>query len=399
MTAQLLAAEGLSYDPRSRVAAKEVAQQVVQEIGAHPDLALLFVTGHHEAALPDVLKSVRNILGPCPLAGCTASGVIGGGREIQEGPAIALWCARLPNTRVQAYKLQYEPEESGEGGYIRGWLDCSREASVVLLADPTTLPAEPFLTSLRKEGRVPYIIGGLAGASAPSAPVHLFHNEELLTGGAVGLVFEGRAQLQPVVSQGCRPVGQPFRITRSEENLIYELERNPAFEALNQVLLALDDRDRMHFQMGPQVGLRAVEAAAQGEVGSAGFLIRPVVAVDPESGTLAVGGAVEEGTTLQFHARDQDSAHRELESLLELSTALSPEVAGALLFSCHGRGTHLFREADHDIGLIRRYYPKLPASGMFAGGEIGPVCGQPYIHGFTASIGLLVDRGADYSAP
>jgi small ligand-binding sensory domain FIST len=106
-----------------------------------------------------------------------------------------------------------------------------------------------------------------------------------------------------------------------------------------------------------------------------------------------VGEAVEVGQTVQFHVRDADSADEDLRRTLEReSTALAGRrAAGALLFTCNGRGSRLFTEPDHDAGLVAEMLGEIPVAGFFCAGEIGPVGGQNYLHAFTASIALFPD--------
>ena len=95
------------------------------------------------------------------------------------------------------------------------------------------------------------------------------------------------------------------------------------------------------------------------------------------------------GQTIQFQVRDADSAREDLRQILEIER-LSP-VAGALLFSCNGRGKGLFGEANHDVGALRNALGDIPVAGFFAAGELGPVSGRNFVHGFTASMLLFRD--------
>lgn len=387
----ICAAEGLSERTTLADAVREVCDPILEDMGGSPDIAVLFVTPHHIEHAEDLTAALQAELKFDALTGCTASGVIAKGKEVQSGPGIALWCARLPGCRAQSFRLYLEKGE--EGGLVRGWPNAGEDASLVLLADPFTFPTDPFLNSLRKEHKSPRLLGGLAGGTTRSKEVRLFSNDQVVSDGAVGLVMDGAAELCPLVSQGCRPIGTPFRITRAEQNFIYELEGVSAYQTLTTMMQELEEEDRMHFQSGPQVGLFAVEGGSKAEKSGAGYLIRPLVGVDSQSGAVAIGAFVEEGAMMQFHARDEKSAHRELQGMLEFSSAMNPKVAGGLLFSCNGRGSHMFEQPNHDVELIRKYYPDLPVTGMFANGEIGPVFGKPYLHGFTASIGLLTQSG------
>ncbi len=388
---QMRAADGLSTRADTRSAVREAVRAVAEGVGAHPDVALVFFTPHHKDAAGEILERIHDFLMPDALAGCTAAGVIGGGREVQEGPGLVIWAARLPGCRVESFRLRLE---HGEGGaVVRGWREAGPEGGVVLLADPAVFPAGSFLQSLRRSPDLPPLVGGLASGGPEPGDNVLLAGEEVAEGGAVGIVLEGSALLQPVISQGCRPVGDSFVVTRCERGTIYELSGDPAYDKLRDLLRELDEEERRSFVRAPQVGLRTLKGRPGEEPGHSGFLIRGLTDVDAITGTMEVAELVEEGTELQFHTRDAHTAHRELVDMLQLASALYPRPVSGLLFDCGGRGVHMFGEPDHDVRQLRRFYPDLPVAGMFAAGEIGPVCGKPYLHGFSASLGLIVEKG------
>lgn len=380
-------AEALSTRADTAAACREALEKAEASAGPNPDVALVFLSPHHASRSQEVLEAARGMLGADSVAGCTASGVIGGGREVQRGPGLAVWCARLPGTRVQAFHLRLE--ETKHGSFVRGWPEVDASASAVLLGDPFTFPVEPFLNSLRRGKRAPRLVGGVASAFERPGGNRLLADDRVYNGGAAGFVMAGAFALQPLVSPGCRPVGKPFVVTRCQGRVIYELGGAPASETLGEMMRGLDEKDRLRFSQAPQVGLRAVSDKATGE-SAGGYLIRGLVSVDPQAGSLAVTEHVRTGLQLQFHARDSDSAHEELQNLLELASGLQADAAGALMFCCTGRGEHMFRAPDHDVAAVRAYFPRLPVAGMFAAGEIGPVLGQPYLHGFTASLAFVV---------
>ena len=124
------------------------------------------------------------------------------------------------------------------------------------------------------------------------------------------------------------------------------------------------------------------------DFGPGDFLIRNVLGADRAAGALAVAGTVELGETVQFQVRDADSADEDLRALL----AEAPAAHGALVFTCNGRGTHLFPEPDHDAMVVSESLNGAPVAGMFCAGELGPIGGHNFMHGFTASVVLLSVR-------
>jgi small ligand-binding sensory domain FIST len=385
-SARAVVAESVSAHEDTAVAITEVIEEVREAIGRGPDLVTVFFSPHHRSKVRVILDSIQQELMPGHLVGSSMAGVVGGGREMQAGPGIALWAARLPGTEVFTYHLELEEEKSR----IIGWPDMPESASTALIAEPFSFPLEPFFISLRTLADLPVILGGIAsGADRRGENVMLF-DHAITTEGAVGFVLDGSFRLEPVVAQGCRPVGPQFKVTRCEGNVMLELGGRPAYGELSEVLIAIGEEERQKFMRAPHVGIQPLTNRS-GEPGR-DMLVRGVMGVDPDAGAVAVTDQVGEGMSVQFQARDREAAHAELSGALELSGSFCPRVLGALQFSCTGRGIQLFQRADHDVGTIHDYWPDLPVSGAFVAGEIGPVCGLPYIHGLATCVALLVEN-------
>jgi small ligand-binding sensory domain FIST len=379
------AADAISTHGDVEAAVEEVGSALEEKIGRGPDLLLIYLSAEHRDAAGLVLRRLQRRLAPDVVAGCTVSGAVGGGRELQSGPCLSAFAARLPGTRVQAFHLRHDEEAA----VVHGWPDVGTDASILLFPDPFTFPIEPFLESLRTQrAELPAVVGGLASGANRAGGNVLFTDDGIFEHGAAGVVLRGSVRLAPLVSQGCRPVGPVLQVTRSERNIVYELGGKPAYEGLAEMLSDLEEDERRRFMRAPHVGLRPLTSSSGEEARD--FLVRGVTGVDPEQGAIALAESVQDGSILQFQARDREAAHKELESLLDMASSFHARPFGALLFPCTGRGLHLFQQADHDIAAIHRHWEGLPVSGFFAAGEIGPVCGKPYVHGLSASLALLV---------
>jgi small ligand-binding sensory domain FIST len=380
-----VAAAAHSTHGEVEAAIAEVGDALAGSIGRGADLLTVHFTADHREHAGLILRRLQRRLAPESLAGCTVSGVVAGGREFQSGPVLSAMALRLPGSRVQAFHLDLDEE----AGVVHGWPDVGADAGVVLMPDPFTFPVAPFLDSLRKQRPdLPAIVGGIASGASRAGSNVLLTEDGMHERGAVGFVIQGGVRLEAIVAQGTRAIGPSLRVTRSEKNVVYELGGRPAYEGLSAVLEELGEEERGGFMRAPHVGLRPV-ASDSGEDG-ADCLVRGVMGVDPEAGAIAIAEPVHDGLVLQFQTRDRDAADRELHALLEMASSYHPRALAAFLFPCTGRGLHLFQEADHDVTALHRHWPGLPVSGFFAAGEIGPVCGRPYVHGLTASIGLLV---------
>jgi small ligand-binding sensory domain FIST len=323
-------------------------------------------------------------LAPRNLLGCVTEGVIAGGREVEDGPALAVWAASLPGAEITPFHAS--GFETDDGVEIAGFPDPDGARLVTLLVDPFTFPAGPFLSALNLEYPGLPVVGGMAtGAGRPRAQA-LIVDDEIHEEGAAGALISGVPVLT-VVSQGCSPIGADAVVTGAEGNVVFELAGQPALERLRSEIAALPaERQRLAAE-GILVGIVIDENRSEYRRGD--YLMRGLLGADQESGAIAVGDEVRVGQTLRFHVRDAHSADEDLNESLDAALAgASP--AGALLFTCNGRGTRMFPEPDHDARAIARALAGESLGGMFCAGEIGPVGGAAFLHGFTATMAVFL---------
>jgi small ligand-binding sensory domain FIST len=372
-------------------AAGEAAGQVIEQLeGDDPDLVVCFVSPHFVGAFDDLAFALSNLLTPTVLIGATTIAVIGGAQEVEDGPAVSLFAAVLPDATLTPVQLDFEATE--RGGIVSGWpeepaaaprtTETSGQSTVLLLlADPFTFPTDAFLHQL--DGAYPGIrvIGGAASAANGPGGNRLLVDDRVVASGAVGVLLDG-VDVHTVVSQGCRPLGRPYVVTRAERNRVEELGGEPALERLQHAAVTATDDERELIRHGLHVGVVVDEHRV--EFGRGDFLVRNVVGADPESGALAIGGEVAVGQTMQFHVRDAAAADEDLHELLA-----GHDARGALLFTCNGRGRRFFGVPDHDAGVVDRLLGPLPVAGALCAGEIGPVGGRNFVHGFTATLALF----------
>jgi len=371
--------------------ARDAARRAVDEAraslgGLAPALAVLFASAHFFDSAEDLAVAVTEQAGPVPLIGCVAEAVAGGPREVESEPAVSLWLAAGLGP-VETYAMEFVRTSSGGtfGGYR---FDVEPGGVHLMLCDPFTFPAGDLLAHLNDHVPGTVVMGGMASGGLRLRQSRLFLDGRVLAEGAVGAHLP-EAEVHPLVAQGCRPVGDPYTTTRAEGNVIFELGGRPPVVRLQELAAALSSRDRELLVQGLQVGLVIDEYRAEPRQGD--FLIRSVVGADPESGAIAVGEEIAVGQTVQFHVRDAESADEDLQRTLAREAAVldGRPAAGALLFTCNGRGSRLFSGPDHDAGLIAKMLGKIPVAGFFCAGELGPVGGQNFLHAFTASIALF----------
>jgi len=374
-------AAALSQHPLPAHAVGEVAGQVLDQLaGDDPDLLVCFASSHFVGALDDAVHALHALLTPRVLLGTTASGVLGGSHEVEDGVGFAAFAACLPDARV--HPLALRSEDTPDGPTVVGWPEQDVDADLLLLAvDPFTFPTEAYLRRLDADRPGLRVLGGLASGAARPGGNRLLVDGRIQADGAAGVLLGGTG-VRTVVSQGCRPVGEPFVVTRGGRNFVEELAGRPALERLRELSDQAGDEERGLLQRGLQIGFVVDEHRA--DFGRGDFLVRNVLGADRETGAIAVGEQVEVGRTVQFHVRDADAADEDLRALLARESANA-----ALVFTCNGRGRALFGEPDHDSGLIAEMLGPIPTAGMFCAGELGPVGSRNALHAYTASLALF----------
>ncbi len=379
-------ASALSEHPIASQATGEVSGAALEAIGERPDLVMVFATRSHAGALEDIVRTVSAVLHPLAIVGCAAESVLGTEREVEETPALSLWAGRvgpLSQLALSATRL------ADDSWHFAGWPEQIgfEPSALVLLADPFTFPAEEFLTWLGGvQPGLPVVGGNVSGGIGPGGS-RLVVGDRLVSSGATGVLIGTGVAIQTVVSQGCRAYGNALTVTRSDRNVVYEVAGVPAMECLvDQIKNSLGPAEVAGIESNGLFMGRLIDEHID-EPGPGDYLIRNVVGVDRSTGAVAVDDRVPLGSTVRFHLRDAATAHRELDLLLH-----GRDADAALMFTCNGRGTRLFDEAHHDARLFGHTVGPIPMGGFFAAGEFGPIGGQNFVHGFTASTALFRDR-------
>jgi small ligand-binding sensory domain FIST len=378
---------GLSTEPGAPEAGREAADQAGAALGRAPvDLAFCFLSPAHLQDAEEAVAAVEESLRPRHLVSCVADGVVAGTRELEAGPGAAVWAASLPGAEVECFHLSAIETETEIA--VTGLPRLERPSVITFLADPFTFPVAPFLTKLNDEHPALPLVGGIAAGGGEPEAQALIIDGELHAHGAVGVVVSG-TPVVTAVSQGCAPIGRDSVVTRAEGNVIHELAGMPALERLQEEVELLPPSERVLAARGLLVGLVIDENKP--EYGRGDYLMRAVLGADEESGAIAIGDQVRVGQTVRFHVRDASSADEDLRETLDRTLRDGdPRPAGALLFTCNGRGTQMFPAPDHDASLVSQALGGRPVAGFFCGGEIGPIGDRAFLHGFTATLAVFL---------
>jgi small ligand-binding sensory domain FIST len=375
-------AAALSLHPLAFEAVGEVVGEIIEQFdGERPDLMVCFASAHHVGAFEDITSGLRKLLEPEVFIGCTAVGVAGGSVEVEQAPGLSVFAARFGAGRVTGVAL--DAIRTDDGFSISGWPDeLPSSGTLLMLADPYSFPMADFLGLCNAQVPDLLVMGGMASSAAGPGGNRIVLDDRIMTGGAVAVMCSDDVPIRAVVSQGCRPIGKPLTVTRAERNLAHELAGMPAMDRLQEIVQAADDDDRRLMREGLHIGIVVDEHHLDFQRGD--FLIRNLLGVDQQTGSLAIGEQVEVGQTVQFQVRDAEAADEDLRALLA-----GVHGTGALLFTCNGRGLQMFSEPGHDATVVEELLGPLPLAGAFCAGEVGPIGGRNFLHGFTASVAVF----------
>lgn len=367
-------ASTLSRDTTGAGAASRAIEVLDEELGTTPDLVLLFVSSGLLKEAPAVVSQLRERYPNATLVGCSGAGVIGASREVEDVPAIAVVAASLPRVQLEARALRNN--ERVEFSHA--------PKAVLLFGDPFSFEAESTLEQLDDSFPGVVTMGGMASGGSTPGSHRLFLDERVHTSGAVCVALSGELAVEPLIAQGCRPLGTPMFATAVDGHLLLELDGKSPIDVMQKLHAAAppDVQERMRHSLVVGVGLKTGSVHADaGEL-----LIRNLVGLEPKRKAVAVASVLEPLQVVQFMLRDARAAEEELAAKLAQVTSAP---AGALLFSCTGRGRGLFGVDDHDAGLFASKFPATPLGGFFCNGEFGPVSGRTWMHGFTSALALF----------
>lgn len=366
--------------------------------GARPDLLFAFVSGHHLFDFGRLLPVVRENLGDLPVVGCSAESVVGAGLELENSPGVSLVAAVLPDARIDVVTLrddQLPPLDTSPQLWRDALgVDPREEPDFLVFGDPYSLDSAALLAGIDFAYPRSTVVGGLASSASGPGANALFAGDHIERQGAVIVCLRGDVRVRGLVSQGCRPIGAPARVSDCEGHLLKSLDGRRPSEHLQELFDQADPVDQGLIQRALQLGVLMDESLE--EVSEGDFLIRNIMGMQQETGVIAVGSKLRTGQTVRFHVRDAEAASRDLHRRLERWASRDVRALGGLLqFSCVGRGRRLFPDAHHDARAIQEHLGPVPAGGFFANGEIGPVGGSTHVHGFSAALALFWPRSIE----
>jgi small ligand-binding sensory domain FIST len=377
---------GLSRKPEIAQALAEAAQMLDVASPTEVDVALVFFSSHHaDQADALAIEMVRKFPDAVCL-GVRAAGVVGAGEEAEGEPSLSVTAASLPG--VELTPLRFEGDVHDRPDFDWGShpkLATIEQPHFLILSDPPTFETEHLLESLDARFPSSEKFGGLfAGVDADNQMIVEGH---VYSGGAVGLAFSGHLEVETMVAQACRPIGEPLIVTRHTQNIIHQFDRGNPMEVFRNTVGRLDEDDRDLAQHSMFVGIGVDNA--RGEYGQGDFLIRNIVGFNPKNGDLAVAAPIEDLQVIQFHLLDAATSSSEFERVLDDYLDRYTDnggLSGALLFSCVERGSQLYGRPNHESELVAERFERLPVGGCFCHGEIAHAGSKTAVHGYAAAV-------------
>lgn len=388
-------ASSISTEPLFQDALAECEAALRSELdGLAPDLLVLFGDTEFDRQVDSLASVVADRFPGAVVVGCNGAGIIGGGREVESTPALSLTAAHLPGVVLAPFHVTDlpSPDDPPDAWEERVGAPAAADPHFILLADPFSVDGEALLAGLDYAFPAAAKIGGLASGGSHPGSHSLYLNAETHTSGAVGVALSGDLVVDTVVAQGCRPIGRAMRITSAERNLLLTADDRPPLESLQELFEHSSERDRELMQRNLFMGIAMDPLLDEATAGD--FLIRNIVGADASRGAVAVGAPLREGQLVQFHVRDAETSAEDLRGAFAdyMRGVGDRHAAAALMFQCTGRGSYLYGREGHDTDMFNELVGALPMGGFFCNGEIGPVAGTTYLHGYTSSFAIFRER-------
>ena len=387
-------ASHLSTQNNIEACVAESVEAILSQMDGKPvDLTIIFVSPQFKDKYEEIPKLIRDRISSGHFLGCSGGGIVGGGKEAEQQAAFSMTCANLPDVEIKGIHTDTMklPDQDTAPSVWREWLgvDVEKNPSFIFLADPFSFQGEEFLAGVDFAYPNSSKVGGLAsGAQAPGGNA-LYLDDKIHNNGLIGLAMSGNIGMDTIVAQGCRPIGEPVKVSKCDGTLLTEMDGQPPLELLQSVYEGLDENDKSLVQTSLFLGIEMDPLKDNPQQGD--FLIRNIIGVEREVGGIQVGTLLREGQLVQFHLRDKAMSAEDLKLMLTRYKANKnfKNTSGALLFSCLGRGQYLYGKPNHDSDMFRDHIGDIPLGGFFCNGEIGPVGKATFLHGYTSSFGIF----------
>ena len=389
------------------------AQMALSQYASAPTLGLLYITDHYAddaAALLDLLR--RELPTVTDWAGAVGVGVAGNNVEYFDEPALSLMLCDLPRAHYRVFS-GVAPLAHGDAAGV-GFA----AHTALVHADGQTPELADLVAEMAGRTSSGYLFGGVVASRGAQVQLALPAGGEgdgVLHGGLSGVAFDAQVELVSRVTQGCQPIGAQAAITAAQDNVVLELDGEPALDVLLDTLgvtLQGDAQAALRAVRATLAGLEDADAPQRQRTGHFGAdtRVRHIVGLDATRSGVALGDHVEVGMRLAFCQRNVGAARADLMRICaEIREELSPQleeaqalpaagsaphaepaggrrICGALYVSCSGRGGPHFGGPSAELQIVRHALGDVPLAGLFAGGEIA----AHRLYGYTGVLTVFV---------
>jgi small ligand-binding sensory domain FIST len=383
-----------------RIALEEALHGIFEGRRSRPDLLVMFASSAYSDHYPEMVREAYYGSQAGCLVGCSARGVIAGEDSREAEPGISMLALWLPGADLVPVRLHQEMQDTLADPML--WFDLhdlhpEDVNGWIVFAEPYRMDAQEAVKNLRSRYPGTPMVGALASTTRADRRMWIFIDDHVYDEGGVALALRGPYRMEVIVSQGGEPVGQPWTITGVDKNRITTISNRPALEVLKETLASLGEEGTDD----PPILIGFPMTEYQDEFKRGDFVVRGLLGIDEETGSLLVGSIPRIGQTVQFHLRDPKAATLDEERMLaDLRRQLgdSDTTIAGLVCTCKGRGRAMFGAEDHDARALREVFPALPIAGLFSLGEIGPVRGVPALNGFAMSFAIITQKPDDPKA-
>ncbi len=386
----LRAGVGFSTAADAAAAADEAVSQALEQAGLRvADAAICFIGSSHTAAYRLMLRTIAERAQTPQVAGCSASGVIAAGREIEGGAAVSVLVVGggITAQRIFVPGLKGRAQEAAGEVAAAARPALGKNNLLCLFPDSYNLEPEPFLTALESALPGVVVVGGGATEDGRSGETFALCGDAVSSNAVSGMLLAGDFEITAAASLGCRLIGKPRRVTAARHNVLIELDGRPALEVLKETIgpLAEDLRRTAAMVYLAMTFDRTAERLEHGQ-----YLIRNMIGFDEAKGLIATVYKPQVGDLTGFALRDEEGARANLNLTLEqMERNLRHPPAFGLYFDCVSRGSNLYSIADHDSAYINRCFPGLPVAGFFTGFEIGPLAAATRLLQYSGVLTLV----------
>lgn len=358
---------------------QEIVAKLITRLGDIPDDANLGFVYATDSLAPDfghMIEALRTRTGITHWVGTIGIGICADGNEYYDAPAASALVAAFPQQSFRVFPSLHH-DLSDLTRLQHEWNSEYLPRFGVVHGDPRTALTPQLLPALSQRLPDLYLVGGLSSSQGDYAQ----YADHECEGSLSGVLFTEQISVATTLTQGCSPISDKHVVSDCEQNVVRSLDGRPALDVFKEDIGEVLSRDLQRVGGYIFVGL-PIPGSDTGD-----YVVRNLVAIDPDKRELIIGDAVYPGQQLQFCRRDGSSAWEDLQRAINaLKARVSSPIKGALYYSCLGRGRYLFGENSEELRFIQEQLGNVPLAGFFANGEIA----KDQLYGYTGVLTVFL---------